>query len=104
VTSPSNASQYVVQAGDTLGEIANQFNPGDYLSAIAQRYNTTVGALLDANLNITNPDLMLIDAELWRRCARSWTRCTRQGKLRCDWRIRRWSPQRTRSKGWGKAF
>jgi peptidoglycan DL-endopeptidase CwlS len=103
VTSPSTAGQYVVQAGDTLGEIANRFGttlnalllanpqisdpsliypgqtiripgptiiipntgarvyivqPDDYLSAIAQQYNTTVGALLDANPDITNPDLI----------------------------------------------
>jgi LysM repeat protein len=45
VTSPSTTTIYVVQPGDTLSEIA-------------ARYGTTVRALLDANPDITNPDLI----------------------------------------------
>jgi LysM repeat protein len=103
VTSPNPTGEYVVQAGDTLSEIAAKYNttlnalllanpqitdpsliypgetiqipgpvivipntgakvylvqPGDYLSEIAQRYNTSVNTLLQLNPDITNPNLI----------------------------------------------
>lgn len=35
-----------------------EIQPGDCLSVIAERYDTTVGQLLNDNQNITNPDLI----------------------------------------------
>jgi spore coat assembly protein SafA len=45
VTAPTTATVYIVQ-------------PGDYLNAIAYQYNVTLDALLSANPQIDNPDLI----------------------------------------------
>jgi LysM repeat protein len=48
VSAPTTASVYIVQAGDTM-------------SAIAYRYNVTLNALISANLQISDPNLIYPD-------------------------------------------
>lgn len=50
----TNSEEFIIEVAVGKYEI----KPGDCLSVIAERYDTTLGQLLSDNQNITNPDLI----------------------------------------------
>lgn len=57
-SSPSNTAQPLIIPTLQAGSAVYVVQPGDWLSAIARRHNTTVQAILALNPQLANPDAL----------------------------------------------